>query len=108
MNPFPGERHVRGHAVEGEPEVLNVQLGAEGLSEGPVEVVAGEEAGDGVGEVQEAHVAAHVGEPLAAARAHHVEVAVSAPERAHEGADAHAAKLVDGDARLHYGPAQQY
>ncbi len=109
MNPFPGQRHICGHAVEGQPEVLNGQLRPEGLRQRPVEVVPRKQAGDRISEVQEADVAAHIGEPAAAASAHHVEVAVRAPQRAHEGADAHAAQLVDGDARLNDGSgSQQY
>jgi hypothetical protein len=103
MDPFPGQRHIRRHAVEGQPQVLNSQLRPEGLRQRPVEIVPRKQAGDGIGEVQEADVAAHVGEPAAAAGAHYVEVAVRAPQRAHEGADAHAAHLVDGDARLNDG-----
>ncbi len=107
MNPFPGKRHICGHTVEGQPEILNGQLRPEGLRQRPVEIVAGKQAGDGIGEVEEADVAAHVGEPAAASRAHQVEVAVRAPQRAHEGADAHAAQLVDGDARLNDGSGHQ-
>ncbi len=106
MNPFPGQGHIRRNAVEGQPQVLNGQLRPEGLRQGPVEVVPRKQAGDGIGEVQEAHVATHVREPAAAAGAHHVEVAMGAPQRAHEGADAHAAQLVDGDPRLNDGSGQ--
>ena len=68
---------------------------------------AGPLPGDRIGEVQEAHIAAHVGEPLPAARRHHLQVAVSAPQRAHERANAHAAQLVDGDTRLNNGPGDR-
>jgi len=39
MDPLSGEGHIRRDAVEGQPQVLYVQLGAECLGEGPVEVV---------------------------------------------------------------------
>ena len=102
MDPLSGQCHIGGHAVEGQPQVLNVQLRVKGLREGPVEVVAGKQGSDGVGEVQQADIAAHVGEPAAAACGHEGEVPVGGPERAHESTDAHPTYPVNGNTRLNY------
>ena len=86
---------VRGATEEGQPKVLNVQLGAERLCEGPVEVLAAEERRDGVSEVeggaqdfvQEVEEAPGLLGDLG-------HVPADAPQPADEGAHAHAAHPV--------------